>query len=217
MGDSIAGGFGPDPTGDGSDGLAYGGAAIPAGVAVYDGSTSALVNWPDSGAGAIPSPGHMPHIAEAFLAAGYTQVNIVRAALGGSTTAQVRSARLGTLTSLLGALELTPDLVLLATGTNDSNSEAEALVFATQLPGLYRDIEATWPARVGHLLPAVQPAEKTHADEVRATARATAALRGSRFYVEGIAADLTTDDVHLSLLGNQRQGELVQPGWAGVE
>lgn len=161
--------------------------------------------------GASPNPGILPYLAETFLAAGFTQVNLVRVAVGGSTTAQVRSARLGTLTQLLVTLGLTPDLVITLTGTNDSNSEAEANAFALEMPKLCNDIERSWAARIIIVSPSVQPADKTHSDEVRAHCAATALAKSSRGLIAGIAADLTGDAVHLALLGDERIGELVHP------
>ncbi len=209
IGDSIADGVGADPTGDGSDGLAFGGAAIPAGAAIYDDGVL-LTHYPDS-AGSGPDPGYLPHLVETALALGFSGVEIHRWSVPGNTTTNIRNNRFPELANELAAAGKEPDLALVVGGTNDSQP-GEAAGFATVAPLLFDDLRRTWPnARRGWVEPTVvQQSGWDEVELVKGYIRALVAADPYAFAVDGdnIPASSTN---HPNLAGYRTQGRQAIP------
>jgi len=209
VGDSIADGVGADPTGDGSDGLRYGGAALPAGVRLWDQGVE-VFTWPDN-AGAGPDPGYLPHLALAALAAGFAAVHIVRYSTPGITTSTTRSSEWTQALQWMAANNFVPDLVLIAAGTNDSQA-GENSAFEASSSALARDCEGFPNARIGWLEPvALAAGSYPEADLVRADIQALQVGR-TRFRVAGAGVG-RADDAHPSLQGYKDQGAAIWPAY----
>lgn len=203
IGDSIGDGIGDDTTGDGSDGLHYGGATLPAGVILIDEGVS-LSAWPD-GDGSTPGPGILPHLAEALLDLGYTTVRIIRDCTSSAPTTTVRTDFWPQAVQAAVAAGLDVDdihLVIPVTGTNDSQSGESALFTSSTCPQLLGDIEgACRNARTVWVEPgATDGAGHEEADEVRAAIRSNVANKSCRRSVDTTAAP-RTDTHHPSLAG----------------
>jgi hypothetical protein len=203
IGDSIGDGIGDDTTGDGSDGLHYGGAALPGWLILIDEGVT-LANWPD-GDGTTPGPGILPHLAEALLDLGYTTVRIIRDATSSAPTTTVRTDFWPQAVTAAVAAGLDVDdihLVVPVTGTNDSQTGESATFTSSTCPKLIADIEgACRNARIVWVEPgAPDGAGFEEADDVRTAIRSNVANKSSRRSVDTTAAP-RTDTSHPSLAG----------------
>lgn len=211
IGDSIADGIGADPTGDGSNLLAYGGSALPAGAVLVDEGVN-QANYQDN-AGAGPDPGLTPHIHRLGLADGFSTVRVVRDSTSGNATSTVRTARLQEAIDTLGrTLQISQSdihLVVICSGTNDSQA-GESTAFAITAPKLVADIRHAFPnARIVWVGPgAADGVGFEDANEVRAI---IAALENVSYY-DGTQAALH-DSSHPSLAGYKTIGEGVWALW----
>lgn len=211
LGDSIAEGVGAISSGDGSDGLAYGGAMPVSGVTVYD-EQVLQATYPDSGAGTGPDPGYLPHIAASFLTAGFTSVTIYRRATSGIGLATMRGL-LHTEFAALHAAGVQPAAVVLAIGTNDANNTSQSAAFDLLLPVVYREIEGIWTrARIIHVEPIAATSAKAEADVVRASIATHVAARSTRSRIAGAGLP-GADTVHPSLQTYRDQGLLIGPAY----
>jgi lysophospholipase L1-like esterase len=211
IGDSVSDGIGADPTGDGSGGLAYGGAAIPAGATVYDDGVQ-LVTYPD-GAGAGPAdPGLLPHLVETALTSGFSAVRIWRRGVSGNTTATIRANRFHEAAADLVAAGVTPDLAVVCAGSNDSQT-GENAAFEAAAYALIQDIERSWHCRTVWVRPiALAAGSYPEADQVRADIDAIVAARAGRSAV-GSSSIGKADDVHPSLQGYRDLGRAIVPAY----
>ena len=192
IGDSICAGVtnGEDPAGDGSDGLNYGGAAVPSGATVRyttDGATwNAEAVYATSGGGAPINPGYVPHIVAWALSAGYTTIRVSRYGVSGASTPTARATFFDRLWKLLRSEGITPNLAVLPVATNDSNNSTESAALAAMLPNFYNEIEWAWPGvRSVHVEPVAAVGDKAESDVVRGIIRAAVALNPTRASIPG--------------------------------
>lgn len=216
IGDSIADGIGADPTGNGLDGLAFGGATPGAGITIYDDGVLRATYQDSAGAG--PDPGYMPHIGQTALSNGFTSVTIYRWAVSGNTTATIKNNRFHEAATYMAANSLIPDLVVVVGGTNDAQTSENA-AFEVSMDALIMDIEATWPtARLCWIEPvALAAGSYPEADLVRTDIQTRVAARSTRCRVSGTSVDGQTpgraDDAHPSLAGYRLQGRAIIPAY----
>ena len=212
IGDSIGDGVGADPTGTGVDELAYGGATPPAGCTLHDtndGTTWTLqATYPDSAGAAPENPGLVPHIHARALALGYTGCAVRRYAVSGATTPTVRGFWEAAWPSLL-SLGITPDVVVVVSGTNDANNSTQSAAFNVNCPLLAAEIEWLFGARVVWVEMVAGTGIRAEADVVRGSTRTHMALRTTRRAVNGAGGLGTTDSVHPDLTTYQIQGREV--------
>lgn len=210
IGDSVSDGVGADPTGDGSNGLAYGGAAIPAAASVYDDGVL-LANYPDN-AGGAPDPGLLPHLVETALSSGFTAVRIWRRGVSGNTTATIRANRFVDAATDLITAGVTPHLCVVCAGSNDSQT-GENAAFEAAAYALIQDIERSWHCRTVWVKPiALAAGSYPEADQVRADIDTLVAARTGRLTV-GSDAIGKADDVHPSLQGYRDLGRAIIPAY----
>lgn len=228
IGDSISKGYGDVPTGDGSDGLAYGGATLPAAVTLREASGDAVA-WPDNGGLGSDSggadPGYLPHIADVFLGLGFSAVELYRWGGNGATSAVVRDTHYLNAWVDSNTQGWVPHVVLIAVGTNDGTDSATYALFDQRLDDLYGQIDARWPnARVGHIHPVGDNSgARPELDNVRTSISAKVAEKATRFELDRSGLNLTigsgdlADDVHPSLSGyrNQIRNKL-SAAWGGT-
>lgn len=217
VGDSIGDGVGADPTGAGSDTLAYGGSAPPAGCTLhdYDGAAwTAQATYPDNAGAAPENPGLVPHLHARALALGYTGCAVRRYAVSGATTPTTRGFWEAAWRSLL-ALGITPDLVVVVSGTNDANNSTQSDAFATACPLVCGEVEWLYGARVVWVEMIADTGARAQADVVRATTQAVVALRPTRRAVAG-AGLAAVDTVHPTLASYRTQGLEVIDDYQGA-
>jgi hypothetical protein len=210
VGDSIADGIGADPTGDGSDLLAYGGSAVPAGGEVIDEGV-AQANYQDN-AGVGPEPGILPHLIRLGLADGFTTVRVFRCSVSGQATTTIRNGSLQAAIDDVGRAEIPSTdvhLVVLLAATNDSQA-GESVAFAATAPKIRDDIRHAFPnARLVWVGPgAADGVGFEDANEVRAIIAALDDV----LYFDATAAALH-DSSHPSLAGYRTIGEGVWALW----
>lgn len=206
VGDSTIEGVGQDPTGDGSDGLRFGGAPVPAGVTfIRKGVT--LTHWPDTGGAAGANPGIWPHVAQAALDAGYEEVVILAWGTSSAITSGVRANEWLGLANYAAANGIELDLVLVGAGTNDGQN-GENAAFEVAAPALLTDIEESHrSARVCWFQPvALAEGSYPEADLVRADIVSLMDDKPTRGTVAGLDKG-RADDAHPSLQGYKDQGE----------
>lgn len=226
IGDSIAQGNGDDATGDGSDGLNYGGATPAAGISLYQvGSSQAT--YPDAaGAGTgTGDPGHMPHIGAAFLAAGFTSVTIYRWASNGASSAVTRDVHWDAAWKYLRANGVTPHVVLTCVGTNNADDVPDATLFLSDLRELDGLIEGMFPgARVGHYHPTGDNSvSRPELDTVRGHIATVVSEKSTRFEMTRDGLDISiggtgamADDVHPSVYGYRDQSAGLVTAYEGA-
>lgn len=208
VGDSIGDGVGADPTGTGVDGLAYGGAAILGGCELWDSNGGAFtqqLTYPDSAGAAPENPGLTPHLHQRGVDLGYSGVKVYRYAVSGATTATVRG-QYETAWQLLVLGGITPDLVVVVSGTNDANNSTQSAAFNTNCPLLAGEAEWLFGARVCWVEMVAGTGIRPEADVVRGYTRAHMAVRGTRQSVNGAGGLGTTDSVHPNLTTYRVQG-----------
>ena len=217
IGDSIGDGIGADPTGDGSDTLAYGGATPPSGCRLFDsnGASFALqATYPDNAGAAPENPGLVPHIHARAIAVGYTGCDVYRYAVSGATTADARGFW-QTAWALLLAAGVTPDLLVGVTGTNDAPDSTKSAAMAAALPVLVGAAEWLHGCRVVWVEMIADTAARPEADVVRATTQTVMGARPTRASVPG-AGLAAQDTVHPTLATYRTQGIGVVDAYQGV-
>jgi len=216
IGDSIGAGYGQISTGDGSDGLHYGGATVPAATTVVTLSVSQtpLTVWPDSLTGVSPDPGLMPRLCELALAAGYSSVTLVRHAVLSAPTGTVRHSYAPSVLGYLTSVGKRAHLMVVCASTNDSQT-GESTALAALAPIVVADIEAQHPdARLAWLLPGcVQGVGFDEADATRAGVIAAVAGKATRYTVDGRLHALA-DTSHPTLAGYRSIAEAI---WAAYQ
>lgn len=214
VGDSIGDGVGEDPTGDGSDGLSYGGAAPEAGGAFYDDDV-AQATYPDN-AGVGPEPGLVPHIVSGFLAQGFDSVTVYRRAISSSPISPVRTMLHAQIASFVPA-GVTVDVLVVVAGTNDADDAGEVATFEATLPLIYADAESLWPScRVVHVDPIATVAQKPEIEAIRTAIHDTVAARSTRAYVAGEGLDGAGGTVHPTLETYRTQGLGIAAAWEAL-
>lgn len=218
IGDSIGDGIGNDPTGDGSDELAYGGASMISGCRLLHSNGAAWANqatYPDNAGAAPENPGLVPHIHRRAIELGYAGCDVYRYAVSGASTPTVKGFFEESATLLL-PLGVRPHLVAVVSGTNDSNNSTESDAFEAMIGGFLNQIQRKYPSsRVGWVEPIAATGAKAQADVVRASIQ-THIAAGERMYSVAGAGLTAADTIHPTLATYSTQGEGIVDGYVAV-